>query len=115
MARLSLVSWSGSSDKSTSRRSRAAFRPSPVTLSMLSTLGSIRSFLQSLSALDKRLDIALERVTGRGCFDDRSAGLELGPRQLEHIPGLNVRDSAEHGAQFGHIDEQGETRVHSIA
>jgi hypothetical protein len=47
MARFSLVSCSGSSASPTRRRSRAAFRPSPVILSMLSTLGSIFSFFRS--------------------------------------------------------------------
>lgn len=72
-------------------------------------------FLQSLDALDECLDIALKRVTGLGCFDDRPVGFELGPRQLKHIPGLNIGQGAKDRKQFGHIDEPGETRVHSIA
>ncbi len=71
--------------------------------------------LEGLGAFDQGLDVLLERVARRGCFDDRLAGFEFGPRQLQHVGGLDIGHGAEHGQQFRHIDEAGEAGVHAVA
>ena len=71
--------------------------------------------LEGLGAFDQGLDVLLERVARRGCFDDRLAGFEFRPRQLQHVGGLDIGHGAEHGQQFRHIDEAGEAGVHAVA
>jgi hypothetical protein len=81
---------------------------------MLSTLGSIFCVL-SLGAFDQGLDVLLERVTCLGCLDDRLAGFQFGPGQLQHVGGLDIGHGAEHGQQFRHIDEAGEAGIPAVA
>ena len=76
--------------------SSAAFRPSPVILSMLSTAGSTRSFFnRSARSVRVRMNAFSSGLAGAAAI----AGLpfsELGSREVQHIGRLHVGHGAEH-------------------
>ena len=76
--------------------SSAAFRPSPVILSMLSTLGSIFMDLSFCARSTRLATNSFNSGDAGGGGDMRPAAMDLRARQVQHVGGLDIREAAEH-------------------
>jgi hypothetical protein len=114
-ARFTLPCGSSGADGFISRRSNAAFRPSEVIFSMLSSLGSTRPVLNLSARAASDWTNALSSSVAGALTDGRLFAVQLRTRQVQHRGGLHVGGLAEHLHQLRHVDEPREAGVQPVA